>query len=308
MPITSANTIAHRRQFDRRRKQRQELLQHRGLRDDRLAQVAVQHAADVDAVLHQHRPVQAVFLEQRGVPRRVDAALAGQGLDRIARHQSNQQECHQRHAQKDGHDQAQAGQDEAQQDGAIGSAGAVRTLAHRGGATAGQEGSGRCSATQNAPSLQQRHRPVATRPDPAAPHDVPVPDAPAWFASRGWTPFAFQRQVWAAMAAGESGLLHATTGSGKTYAVWLGALRVPPRWGCRWPGEARRHWASCGSRRCARWPPTPRARCGLPLPDTGARMDRRPAHRRHRRRRTRAAGPAAADGAGDDARVAERCC
>jgi ATP-dependent helicase Lhr and Lhr-like helicase len=58
------------------------------------------------------------------------------------------------------------------------------------------------------------------------------PDAPpaverqllAWMASRGWQPFAFQREVWAAMADGESGLLHATTGAGKTYAVWLGAL------------------------------------------------------------------------------------
>ena len=49
-------------------------------------------------------------------------------------------------------------------------------------------------------------------------------DAEAWFASRGWQPFAFQREVWAAMAAGRSGLLHATTGSGKTYAVWMGAL------------------------------------------------------------------------------------
>ncbi len=47
----------------------------------------------------------------------------------------------------------------------------------------------------------------------------------AWFAARGWAPFAFQREVWAAMVAGESGLLHATTGSGKTYAVWLGALQ-----------------------------------------------------------------------------------
>ena len=46
----------------------------------------------------------------------------------------------------------------------------------------------------------------------------------AWFAARGWQAFAFQREVWTAMAAGESGLLHATTGSGKTYAVWLGAL------------------------------------------------------------------------------------
>jgi ATP-dependent Lhr-like helicase len=45
-----------------------------------------------------------------------------------------------------------------------------------------------------------------------------------WFAQRGWKPFAFQREVWAAMAAGESGLLHATTGAGKTYAVWFGAL------------------------------------------------------------------------------------
>ncbi len=45
-----------------------------------------------------------------------------------------------------------------------------------------------------------------------------------WFAARGWQPFAFQREVWRAMAAGESGLLHATTGSGKTLAVWIGAL------------------------------------------------------------------------------------
>ena len=49
----------------------------------------------------------------------------------------------------------------------------------------------------------------------------------AWFANRGWTPFAFQREVWAAMAEGKSGLLHATTGSGKTYAVWMGAPARP---------------------------------------------------------------------------------
>ena len=45
-----------------------------------------------------------------------------------------------------------------------------------------------------------------------------------WFAARRWRPFAFQREVWARMAAGESGLLHASTGTGKTYAVWFGAL------------------------------------------------------------------------------------
>ena len=46
----------------------------------------------------------------------------------------------------------------------------------------------------------------------------------AWMAARGWVPFDFQREVWRAVAAGESGLLHATTGAGKTYALWLGAL------------------------------------------------------------------------------------
>ncbi|WP_066258326.1 ligase-associated DNA damage response DEXH box helicase [Hydrogenophaga flava] len=44
--------------------------------------------------------------------------------------------------------------------------------------------------------------------------------------ARGWTPFPFQQEVWDAMARGESGLLHATTGAGKTYAVWLGALQA----------------------------------------------------------------------------------
>lgn len=54
-----------------------------------------------------------------------------------------------------------------------------------------------------------------------------APDlAKAWFAKRGWKPFAFQRRVWAAVARGESGLLHASTGAGKTYAVWLAALRA----------------------------------------------------------------------------------
>ena len=60
----------------------------------------------------------------------------------------------------------------------------------------------------------------------------PAHPAEAWFAARGWQPFAFQREVWAAMAEGASGLLHATTGSGKTYAVWMGALaRATPHAG-----------------------------------------------------------------------------
>ena len=42
--------------------------------------------------------------------------------------------------------------------------------------------------------------------------------------TRGWTPFDFQRQTWAAYLNGESGLVHAPTGMGKTHAVWLGPL------------------------------------------------------------------------------------
>ncbi|QJE01124.1 ligase-associated DNA damage response DEXH box helicase [Massilia forsythiae] len=46
----------------------------------------------------------------------------------------------------------------------------------------------------------------------------------AWFAARGWKVFPFQRAVWKAALAGHSGLLHANTGAGKTYAVWFAAL------------------------------------------------------------------------------------
>ena len=59
-------------------------------------------------------------------------------------------------------------------------------------------------------------------------------DAEAWFAQRGWQPFAFQREVWAALAQGRSGLLHASTGSGKTYAVWFGALARAAAVGVPW--------------------------------------------------------------------------
>lgn len=45
-----------------------------------------------------------------------------------------------------------------------------------------------------------------------------------WFRSRGWSPFDFQREVWAAYLSGESGLIHAATGTGKTLAAWGGPL------------------------------------------------------------------------------------
>ena len=48
--------------------------------------------------------------------------------------------------------------------------------------------------------------------------------AKEWFESRGWRPFEFQKEVWDAYLAGESGLIHAATGTGKTLAAWWGPL------------------------------------------------------------------------------------
>ena len=44
------------------------------------------------------------------------------------------------------------------------------------------------------------------------------------FRKRGWRVFKFQRDAWKAYASGESGLVHAPTGTGKTYAVWFPPL------------------------------------------------------------------------------------
>jgi ATP-dependent helicase Lhr and Lhr-like helicase len=125
-----------------------------------------------------------------------------------------------------------------------------------------------------------------------APARTPVGAAPTtpdgtrlagWMHARGWAPHAFQQEVWAALA--QSGLLHATTGSGKTYAVWLGrcCARAPPK---RAPGlqvlwlTPMRALAADTTRalqsRCRRWRPG---------------WTRGPAHRRHAQRRARAAGP-----------------
>ncbi|HEX5725763.1 MAG TPA: ligase-associated DNA damage response DEXH box helicase [Longimicrobiaceae bacterium] len=57
-----------------------------------------------------------------------------------------------------------------------------------------------------------------------APSETPLARVEAWFAARGWRPFAFQREVWRAYLRGESGLIHAATGTGKTYAAWIGPL------------------------------------------------------------------------------------
>lgn len=48
----------------------------------------------------------------------------------------------------------------------------------------------------------------------------------AWFEERGWKPFPFQEEAWSASAEGQSGLLFAPTGVGKTLAALLGPLRT----------------------------------------------------------------------------------
>ncbi|MDB4907801.1 MAG: box helicase protein [Gemmatimonadetes bacterium] len=54
--------------------------------------------------------------------------------------------------------------------------------------------------------------------------DARLEIAERWFASRGWHAFEYQREVWRRYLAGESGLIHAATGTGKTLAAWLGPL------------------------------------------------------------------------------------
>src|SRR5215213_9858863 len=65
-----------------------------------------------------------------------------------------------------------------------------------------------------------------TRPSPTivCGHRDPLDCIRDWFAREGWEPFPFQEEVWRAYLAGESGLIHAATGTGKTYAAWMGPI------------------------------------------------------------------------------------
>jgi len=45
-----------------------------------------------------------------------------------------------------------------------------------------------------------------------------------WFRSQEYEPFRFQRQTWNAYLSGQDGLIHASTGTGKTFAAWMGPL------------------------------------------------------------------------------------
>ena len=45
-----------------------------------------------------------------------------------------------------------------------------------------------------------------------------------WLSKKGLHPFSFQQQAWQHIIDGESGLVNAPTGCGKTFSVFLGAL------------------------------------------------------------------------------------
>lgn len=81
-------------------------------------------------------------------------------------------------------------------------------------------------------ALKRSEKPAQPAPAPASPRSPtivcgdrdPFDCIREWFASEGWEPFPFQEEVWRAYLARESGLIHAATGTGKTYAAWMGPV------------------------------------------------------------------------------------
>ena len=49
--------------------------------------------------------------------------------------------------------------------------------------------------------------------------------AEVWFFNKGWQAHQFQKDAWKAIGKGQSGLLNAATGFGKTFAIWFGILQ-----------------------------------------------------------------------------------
>jgi ATP-dependent Lhr-like helicase len=71
------------------------------------------------------------------------------------------------------------------------------------------------------------------------------------FAENGWKPFRFQRDCWRAYLAGQSGLVHSATGTGKTLAVWFGPIlswlkqnRDPQDWDRKKPAPPHVLWVT----------------------------------------------------------------
>ena len=79
-------------------------------------------------------------------------------------------------------------------------------------------------AVNSAPAIVGQAPEVALHANRPPLSELTLTNLQEWFDAQGWQPFEYQLQVWKAFQKGHSGLLHATTGAGKTLAVWLGAL------------------------------------------------------------------------------------
>ena len=68
-------------------------------------------------------------------------------------------------------------------------------------------------------------RTVTEEDEPGSTVELPAASIEEFFVRRRWQPFAYQRATWEAYLRGESGLVEAATGTGKTLAVWLGPVQ-----------------------------------------------------------------------------------
>ena len=73
-----------------------EFLDHRLMRDDGAAEIAVREPRQIKPVLDDDRPIETVLVAQLLVQRLIDAVLAGHRLDRIAGDEADQHEHEQR--------------------------------------------------------------------------------------------------------------------------------------------------------------------------------------------------------------------
>jgi len=116
----------------------------------------------------------------------------------------------------------EARQAAARASAAAGTPAAAASGAAGSASSAAQPAAGEPARSSDLPANLAR---TATRPRrPIDAGQLALPSAEGWFAAQGIAPFDFQREVWAHVEAGRSGLLHATTGAGKTYAVYFGLL------------------------------------------------------------------------------------
>lgn len=79
-------------------------------------------------------------------------------------------------------------------------------------------------ASKSTISAKSARRTTRSQSNGPAPSVEPACSIREFFAARGWTPFTFQEEAWRAYLAGKSGLIHAPTGVGKTFAAWGGVI------------------------------------------------------------------------------------